>query len=265
MDIKQISAGEVTAELLALLEDDVPVAIRRTAVLTGQLPGKILTDDPHQPSWVAIWEAGDGTVYWGGAISAETVQVVVEWLRQAGEVLIPFWTKADPIVACLPPGPDFEGSAMDFMARDTAVDLDQILARLPQNLEIRPADRALFERTYWYADNVRLAGSAEAYLAAARAFYLLCGEEILCEASTGPLIDGVRELGILTHEPYRGQGYATLTCACLIREMEKVGERPFWNCSTQNLASAAVARKLGFVDEKVFEFVWYEGTNENLQ
>ena len=248
--------------MLALLADDVPVVMRRTAVLTDKLPGKILTDDPRQPSWVIIWEAGDGTVYWCGAISAEIVQVVVDRLRQEGEVLIPFWSKADPIVLHLPSDPDFEGSAMDFIVRDTTVDLDQILARLPQNLELRPADLALIERTYWYADNVRLAGSAEAYLATARAFYLLRGEEILCEASTGPLIDGVRELGILTHEPFRGRGYATLTCACLIREMEKVGERPFWNCSTQNLASITMARKLGFVNEKVFEFVWYRPIGE---
>jgi GNAT superfamily N-acetyltransferase len=258
MKMQEISMGKATEAILALLRNDVPVAVRRTAVLTGKLPGTILTDDPRQPSWVVIWEAGDGTVYWCGAISPEIVQVVVDRLRQEGEVLIPFWSKADPIVPHLPSDPDFEGSAMDFIVRDTTVDLDQILARLPENLELRPADLALFERTYWYADNVRLAGSAEAYLATARAFYLLRGEEILCEASTGPLIDGLRELGILTHEPYRGRGYATLTCACLVREMERTGERPFWNCSTQNLASIAVARKLGFVNEKMFEFVWYK-------
>jgi len=258
MKMQEISMGKATEAILALLRNDVPVAVRRTAVLTGKLPGTILTDDPRQPSWVVIWEAGDGTVYWCGAISPEIVQVVVDRLRQEGEVLIPFWSKADPIVPHLPSDPDFEGSAMDFIVRDTTVDLDQILARLPQELEIRPADLGLFERTYWYEDNVRLAGSAEDYLATARAYYLLRGEEILCEASTGPLIDGVRELGILTHEPYRGRGYATLTCAFLVREMEKAGERPFWNCSTQNLASMTVARKLGFGKEIMFHFVCYK-------
>jgi predicted GNAT family acetyltransferase len=117
----------------------------------------------------------------------------------------------------------------------------------------------LFERSFWYEDNMRLAGSPEAYLATTRAFYLMQGEEMLCEASTGPLIDGVREMGVITHEAHRGLGYATLTCAKLVQACESAGERPFWNCSTRNLASAAVARKLGFVNEKVFEFAWYEG------
>jgi GNAT superfamily N-acetyltransferase len=259
MDIKQISAGAVTPALLALLEDDVPVAIRRTAVLTGQLPGKILTDNPLNPTWAAIWEAGDGTVYWGGLLAGETVQTVVAVLRQCGEVLIPFWTRDEPIVPHLPPQPDFEGAAVDFLERDNSVEMDHFLAQLPPGLEIRPADLGLFERTFWYKDNMRLAGSAEAYLAAARAFYLLRGDELLCEASAGPLVDGVRELGVLTHEPHRGLGYATLTCAYLVRECERMGERPFWNCSTQNLASIAVAQKLGFVDKKVFGLVWYKG------
>jgi GNAT superfamily N-acetyltransferase len=257
--MKEIAIDGVTPAMLALLADDVPVVVRRTAVLTGKLPGKILTDNPQRPSWVVIWEAGDGTVYWGGTLTAETLAAVVTRLRREGEVLIPFWARSDPIVAMLPPAPDFEGAAMDFMARDRTVDLDPILAQLPEGLAIRPADLALFERTFWRDDNVRLAGSAEAYLATARAFYLLQGEEILCEAATGPLIEGVRELGVLTYESYRGRGYATLTCAYLIRELEKVGDRPFWNCSTTNLASAAVARKLGFVNERVFEFVWFEG------
>ncbi|MCB8944863.1 MAG: GNAT family N-acetyltransferase [Ardenticatenaceae bacterium] len=261
--MERVEINEVTGAMLALLAEGapvgVPVGIRRTAVLANKLPGKILTDDPQRPSWVVIWEAGDGTVYWGGTLTAEILAAVVARLRQGNEVLIPFWTRDDPIVAILPPEPDFEGAAMDFMVRDTAVDLDEILAQLPEGLTIRAADLALFERTFWRDDNVRLAGSAEAYLATARAFYLLQGEEILGEAAAGPLIDGVRELGVLTYEPYRGRGYATLMCARLIREMEMVGERPFWNCSTRNLASAAVARKLGFGQERVFEFVWYEG------
>ena len=257
--MQHISVDEVTPELVALCLADVPVGVRRTAVLTGKLPGKILTDDLYHPTWVAIWEAGDGTVYWGGALVEDTVQAVVTMLRQGGEVLIPFWTKDDPIVPHLPSDADFEGTAIDFLERDSRVVMDQFVVQLPPGLEIRPADLALFERTFWYEDNVRLAGSAEAYLATARAFYLLRGDELVCEAAAGPLVDGVRELGVLTHEPYRGRGYATLTCAYLVREMERVGERPFWNCSARNLASAAVARKLGFVNERRFEFVWYEG------
>ncbi|MEM7113540.1 MAG: GNAT family N-acetyltransferase [Chloroflexota bacterium] len=258
----EVLSNEVTSEMLALLVDEVPVQIRRTAVLTSQLPGKILTDNPHAPSWMAIWEAGDGTVYWNGVVVPETVTAVARALQQEGEVLFPFWTADNPIVACLPLQPDFKGAALDFMARDPNVDLDAIINALPAGLSIQPANLALFEQTHWYADNIRLLGSAENYLATTRAFYLLRGDEILSEASAGPLVDGVRELGILTQEAHRGLGYATLTAAYLVREMEKEGERPFWNCSSTNHPSAAVARKLGFHNEKLFNFAWYKPLNQ---
>jgi len=138
------------------------------------------------------------------------------------------------------------------------VDLNQYVNHLPAGIEIVPADLTLFRRTYWYEDNIRLSGSEEAYLTNARAYYLLKGDEICCEASAGPLVDGVRELGVRTYEQVRGRGYATMSCAFLIREMEKAGERPFWNCSARNLASAAVARKLGLGGERRFEFAWYQ-------
>jgi RimJ/RimL family protein N-acetyltransferase len=258
MAMQEIAVGEVTLAMLALLAEDVPVGVRRTAVLMGKLPGKILTDDPRQPSWVVIWEAGDGTVYWGGALTAEILAVVVARLRQEHEVLIPFWTRADPIVVILPPEAVFEGAAIDFLARDTSVKLDLFVAQLPDDLAICPVTPELFEFSLWYEENLQRSGSAEAFLAEERAYYLMKEGAVICEASAGPLIDEVRELGVVTHEKQWGLGYATLMCAYLIREMEAVGERSFWNCSTRNLASAAVARKLGFVDEKVFEFVWYE-------
>lgn len=260
----EVFPNEVAPEMMALLVDGVPVQIRRTAVLNNQLPGKILTDNPHAPSWMAIWEAGDGTVYWSGVVASETVTAVARTLQQEGEVLFPFWVEDDPIVACLPPQPDVKGAAIDFLAHDSNVDLNKIINELPAGLSVQPANLALFERTYWYADNVRLAGSAENYLATSRAFYLLRGDEILSEASTGPLIDGVRELGILTHEAHRGLGYATLTAAYLVREMVKMDERPFWNCGANNHASAAIARKLGLHDDKLFHFAWYKPLKEKI-
>ena len=168
--MREIAIDAVTLAMLALLADEVPVAVRRTAVLTGKFPGKILTDDAASPSWVAIWEAGDGTLFWGGVVATEMVHAVVEELRQEGEILIPFWSRADPIVPHLPPNPNFEGTAIDFIERDTAVNLESIIAPLPQGLAIKAADLPLFERTVWYADNIRLFGTAEAYLARGAGF-----------------------------------------------------------------------------------------------
>lgn len=83
--------------------------------------------------------------------------------------------------------------------------------------------------------------------------YCLMREDIiLCEAFAGPLVDGLIEIGVGTHESHRRRGYATLTCAHLIRACEEKGYRTFWNTNKQNLASKALARKLGYRTEQEF-------------
>jgi predicted GNAT family acetyltransferase len=69
--------------------------------------------------------------------------------------------------------------------------------------------------------------------------------------STVPAL-GLREPGVYTQPEHRGKGYATLTAARLIQEIEALGDRTYWNCAKQNIASAAVARKLGYRIEKEY-------------
>jgi RimJ/RimL family protein N-acetyltransferase len=67
------------------------------------------------------------------------------------------------------------------------------------------------------------------------------------------------EMGVTTRAQYQRRGYATLTCAHLIRACEERGYRTYWNCAKQNLASAAVARKLGYRREKVYRLLaWFK-------
>jgi predicted GNAT family acetyltransferase len=68
---------------------------------------------------------------------------------------------------------------------------------------------------------------------------------------------GLREPGVFTQPVERGKGFATLTAARLIAAIEAQGERSYWNCTEQNLASAAIARKLGFQQEQEYRcLVW---------
>ena len=63
--------------------------------------------------------------------------------------------------------------------------------------------------------------------------------------------------GIFTQPAHRGYGYATIAVAHLIREIEATGYNTYWNCSKRNLASAAVARKLGYRVQKEYRcMVW---------
>lgn len=252
----EISPQDVTAELMALFDARAPASLRCCAVLDGTSRGRIFVDNRDRPRWGAVQEAAFGTVYFGGAPDAPTIHRLIATLRRDGDVLVGFWD-GDPLEQLLPPSPDYVGRVLEFLDRDAAP-LQALVDRLPEGYAVRPVDRALFERCLWYADTVRAHGSAEAYLAKARAVCLMHGDEIVCEASTGPLIRGVRELGVITHERHRGREFATGTSAYLVAACEQAGERTYWNCAVTNVASAAVARKLGYRTEREYTLhAWF--------
>jgi RimJ/RimL family protein N-acetyltransferase len=89
-------------------------------------------------------------------------------------------------------------------------------------------------------------------------FCLVKEQELLSEAFAGDAALGLIEIGTITGEPYRRRGYATVCCAQLIRECEARGYRTYWNCAKDNLASAGLARRMGYQTEKEFRFVVWD-------
>jgi RimJ/RimL family protein N-acetyltransferase len=55
-------------------------------------------------------------------------------------------------------------------------------------------------------------------------------------------------IGIETAEAYRGQGIATATAARFVEMCLDRNLHPYWECDTENKASARIAEKLGFAD-----------------
>ena len=256
--INRIQPQQVTPALEALFAEAAPAALRCFGVLAGIENGTILTDNPASPRWGAVWEAGDGTLYLGGRLDAATVHSVIAQLRREGDVLFGFW-EDDPVLALLPPEPDYDGRVLEFLDRPTG---DAGLARYLQGIlsgyRLVSADEALLAQGQWGEDTVRRHGSARAFLAKGRASFLLHGNQVVSEAYAGPLVRGVRELGAITAEAYQGRGFATLTVAHLIHACEQAGERTYWNCAASNLASAAVARKLGYRTERSYRLLaWF--------
>lgn len=54
------------------------------------------------------------------------------------------------------------------------------------------------------------------------------------------------DIGVTTHEQFRGKGMATAAAAIVAREVQKRGKVPVWSTGADNFSSMRIAQKLGF-------------------
>lgn len=255
----EIQPGEVTQALTGLFDLAAPTAIRAFAVLAGGIRGRIFTDDLTQPAWGLVWEADDGTLYRGGRVTRELLAGVISLLRQEKLVALGF-QDGDTDQALFPPEPNAGADCLEFDRPSGASDLSALVSRLPPEFALRRMDRALLERIPRLEEKLNRYGSLENLLDTGRAVCGLRGEEIACEAYADFAVRGVRELGVTTQVAYRGLGIATATCAYLLQWCEAEGNAAFWDCARLNLPSVALARRLGFGNERAYRLLaWFPG------
>jgi len=221
-------------------------------------PGESSPTIRFAPTWGAVQEGAFGTVYPGGALAASTWNRLISKLREDGDVLVGLWPD-DERIQLLPLAPDYDGLTLDFTNRLIGAGLDGYLQQLPDGCNIRNLDRELFGRSEGHDFYSVLYGSAEQALEKVHARFLMHGAEICCESYAYFAALGMIEIATSTREQYRGRGYATITCAHLIQDCEARGYQTYWNCARQNLASAALARKLGYRTEKEYRLLaWFK-------
>ena len=76
----------------------------------------------------------------------------------------------------------------------------------------------------------------------------------IASACTAAFIgDGSAEVSIVTDEEFRRQGLGRAACRALIRHCLAHSLLPDWSCSSDNLASAALAENLGFIRQQEIE------------
>ncbi len=115
---------------------------------------------------------------------------------------------------------------------------------------MRRIDRALARAIDGFDYYVAMFGTVERAVRDMIGYCVMQGETVVCEAVAAPLTRGVAEMGIETATAYRQQGLATAASAYVVHECEALGYRAFWNAAQQNVASVALARRLGFRIEK---------------
>lgn len=252
----RVTARQVSPELRALFDVDQPLAIRCFAVLDGSIRGRIWTDDLVHPTWGAVQEVAFNTLFLGGQPNVALVRLLVATQRQDAGVALALWPH-HVYNELLPPAPDFDGWALGFTHCAPAADPVPELA-VPAGCALRPVDATWFLRCRYRHHYLANFGNAARALARGFGFCVVQGQELLSEAFAADSALGMVEIGTITGEPQRGRGLATLCCAKLIRECETRGYRTYWNCAKDNLASANLARKLGYQTEKAYRFVAWE-------
>jgi RimJ/RimL family protein N-acetyltransferase len=83
-------------------------------------------------------------------------------------------------------------------------------------------------------------------------FCLLIDGQIASLVDVSGISSQYTNLSVETIEPYRRLGYAMLVSAACIEHSLERGLMPTWDCDGPNLASAALALKLGFEEDRPF-------------
>ena len=251
----EISTNQVSPSVKALFKPRDPAGLRCVAVLEGIRPGRIFSDNPIDPTWAVVWEKPFGAIYPGGDVSASVFSNLIHRFRKEKIVFLGLWP--DDPRQCKIGLYDQDGDVMDFYDRIQDGRLHRYLAHQPEGTEFHPLTESLLERSVnreLHLSSYQDYGTA---LSDLLGFFLMEGDQILCEAIAGAEVLGTREVGIDTPEQYRQRGYATITCAKLIRTCEAQGVKTYWNCNQYNLASVGLARKLGYQTEKPYKlFIW---------
>jgi GNAT superfamily N-acetyltransferase len=244
--ITELRIDEIPSSLKDFFHQAEPQLKRCHAVLDGVAPdGKIYADDREKPSWAAVQEYYDHTLYFAGETSQAIITEVIAAVRKQNDVIIGMWLD-DLRLTLLPTGSYYDGFAIEFYDRPIGKDLESLLADIPTGCEIKKLDRNLIMNTEWGPGDVEAAGSIENWEQGHLGYCLIRNGEIVSEASAGPPSRGMYEPGVFTKEAHRGNGYGTLVSAKLIQEIESKGGVTYWNCAAQNQPSVGVAKKLGY-------------------
>lgn len=257
--MRPIDPGTAAAAgLEGMLPLDLPARQRCLGVLDGTLTGAIRADDADPPGWMTVTELADGTTYVGGDVSPLQLAAIFATLEPvSGEFVVGLREPDDPVRAMLPGRGVRWSRAIDFTDRvpppDEAAGLEP-----PSGCVVVAMDPSLLARTAWYADTLMAFGTIERWLEFGLGRALVCGDELRCDATAGPLIRGQMEIGVRTAPDYGGRGYASVTCRHLARDIEARGHAPWWNTNAENAPSIALARALGFRRERAYDLAWWE-------
>lgn len=236
-------------ELLHLFDSDTPAMPMLFSILEGKGPGEILVDDPAQPTQCIV-RSRVGMTFAGPHTTQAFLDETLARLRLTGNVLLVGPQGDDAWSA---PEPDRLVERLEFRSFDKRhVGFLSAVARPLEGVRIREIGSEQFDDCLWRDMLLAFCGSKAGFLSHGLGLSLLAEDELLAEAYAPVAGNNVMEIGVITAEPHRKKGYATWIAAHVIRRCLDRGQLVSWSCETDNPASTAIARKLGFVDERTY-------------
>lgn len=254
--MRSVAPHQLTPAILALFDTTKPTMFRAFNILEGTVRGQILADESEQPSWAIVRDTIYGTLYLGGGFTPSLLAAAVESFRLQGDVALSCWPD-DPINHMLPPDPDYDGATLYFNNRSADVVLRALQPDLPAAYALVQRDKHLFTQSFDYDSTLAAFGNVEHVMRLTLGVALLYDGLVIGEAATGAATHGQIEVGVTVAEAYRQRGYATVLCAKLIELCERQGYATWWDCAKDNTASARLARKLGYQNEREYRHTWW--------
>jgi GNAT superfamily N-acetyltransferase len=254
-DLIEIDLPESAGAIRPFFKETVPDGPRLFSALNGYHPATALADSAEDPSWCVLRSDWFGRTFIGGEIKADVLGLAVQKLRKMGRVYLDL---GDHRSTDFPSGAAKIETRIEFYDRppDDA-SLDGLIASVPAKLNVRPVTHETFKYCAWRDPLLLVFGTASSYLERSIGFLLLDGGRILSEAHAFFWGDTLVEIGVVTADGHRGLGYAPIVSAHLVRACEDRGYATYWGCDEHNLASAAVARKLGYRMEESYSLAYY--------
>ena len=218
-----------------------------------------MVNNATNPNWCVLREAWFGRTFIGGIIDSRSLHQAINALRREGQVILNIGAKYS---ALFPQCPTEELPRLEFYGPVTGNSrFTTLLQAMPHGCEVCRVNERVISRCLWYNALTDVFGSDDRFLKESLGFCLKQSDEILSEAHAFFWGNGQVEIGTITREKYRGLGYATITCAHLIQACEERGYQTYWGCDMDNLASAAVARKLSYPYRGQYTLIVYKAQN----
>jgi RimJ/RimL family protein N-acetyltransferase len=248
------------------------------SIIEGNSPGRIWVDHPHHPQTALVWDKVEGGFYLAGfEKDDEFNQALNQCIRQQ---IYPEARRLPHMLDfVLNYFPDTWESKLDVVLRDTApmkhyrqhftfkqlkVDWKSqlpegfVMARVDENLLARTELKNMDRVSRWVLGSWQ---SVDNFMEKGFGFCLLHGgDTIACWCIADYVAGKAYEIGIHTDEDHRRHGLATLTVAAAVEHCLAWGATEIgWHCWSSNVASAATARKVGFVQtiEHPVYHAWY--------